>query len=292
MVGRLDRNLRSGHRSEHAAVEMLRAYCAVAPVAQLDDFGFDALCTLVTRDGRFLVPGRSFLLQTKAHSVRHFTYTANGLEWLARLELPLFIARVSKNRNRLDLFTTERMLSSPFGRDRAARIEFAPPSTQALIHGPDATTPTEVAYMIGPPCLTIERADDPDPDQLALLARWVEFTQESVTARAEGRFPSPPRYTTNTPPESSGVATFGSDPDQVRRVAERLNPLLWQLRGFLLAPPDTSPVTEPIDRMHDLIRQLGVPPMGWFGGERYPARVTEAVTVLGEVDEANEASRR
>jgi len=63
--GRLGRNLREGHRAEALGVELLRALCAVAPVPQSEDIGFDAVATVLRLDGRFLTAEHSFCVQTK-----------------------------------------------------------------------------------------------------------------------------------------------------------------------------------------------------------------------------------
>jgi len=46
-------------------VELLRALCAVAPVPQSEDIGFDAVATVLRLDGRFLTAEHSFCVQTK-----------------------------------------------------------------------------------------------------------------------------------------------------------------------------------------------------------------------------------
>jgi len=74
MPGRLGRNLRGGHRAEGLGVDLLRAFCAVAPVPQTEDVGFDAVATVLRVDGRFLMAEQSFCVQFKARSVRTIPY--------------------------------------------------------------------------------------------------------------------------------------------------------------------------------------------------------------------------
>lgn len=48
--------------------EMLRAICAVAEVPHPEDVGFDAVATLLRRDGAFLLAEDSLCVQFKARS--------------------------------------------------------------------------------------------------------------------------------------------------------------------------------------------------------------------------------
>jgi hypothetical protein len=92
--GKLDRNLRAGHRAEDRGVNLLQEFCAVARVPQPEDVGFDAVATVLRVDGRFWVAEHSFCVQFKARSVRDLAYDHAAYKWLRALPLPLFIGSV------------------------------------------------------------------------------------------------------------------------------------------------------------------------------------------------------
>lgn len=106
MPGKLWRNLRSGHRAEGLGVELLRQLCAVAPVPQTEDVGFDAVATVLRIDGGLLRAGNSFCVQFKARSVREIPYDRAAYDSLRALDLPLFIGSVDAATQELALFTT------------------------------------------------------------------------------------------------------------------------------------------------------------------------------------------
>ena len=106
MPGRLGRNLRSGHRAEGLGIELLRAFCAVAPVPQAEDVGFDAIGTILRSDRRFLIADASFCVQFKANSVREIVYDKAGYDWLRKLSLPLFIGSVDVSLQEVALYAT------------------------------------------------------------------------------------------------------------------------------------------------------------------------------------------
>jgi hypothetical protein len=104
--GRLGRNLRIGHRAEELGIELLRAFCAVAPLPQAEDVGFDAIGTILRSDGRFLIAEDSFCVQFKAKSVWEIVYDKAGYDWLRKLSLPLFIGSVEISLQEVALYAT------------------------------------------------------------------------------------------------------------------------------------------------------------------------------------------
>jgi hypothetical protein len=106
MPGRLDRNLRRGHRAETLGIELLRAFCAVAQIPQSEDYGIDAVATVLRAEERFWMAGQSFWVQFKARSVRTLEYDREKYAWLRRLALPLFVAFVDLGSCEIALYTT------------------------------------------------------------------------------------------------------------------------------------------------------------------------------------------
>ena len=106
MVGRLDRNLRKGHRAELEGIDLLRPFCAVAPVPQTEDVGFDAVATLLRTDGRFFYAEDSFCVQFKAGSVREIELEPHEYTWFHSLSMPLFLGSVDIVSKTIELSTT------------------------------------------------------------------------------------------------------------------------------------------------------------------------------------------
>jgi hypothetical protein len=70
----IDQNLRRADFAENLGVYLLRPFAAVAPVLRADDFGLDAIATLLRPEtGRTMVAERSFYVQLKAASVTSVT---------------------------------------------------------------------------------------------------------------------------------------------------------------------------------------------------------------------------
>jgi len=74
MPGRLGANFRRGHLAEDLGVFFLRSFCAVADLRQEDDFGLDAIATLLSRRCGILYAEESFAVQIKAVSVGEIEY--------------------------------------------------------------------------------------------------------------------------------------------------------------------------------------------------------------------------
>jgi len=107
MPGRADRNLRSGNMNEDLGILMLSSFCAVAPVPRQQDVGVDVICTLLRPDGaRQLYAEESFYVQVKSASVDSIDFIGSEYDWLKRLDLPYFVARVDARSGVLELFTS------------------------------------------------------------------------------------------------------------------------------------------------------------------------------------------
>ena len=105
MAGRRDANLRSGDLAEDVGNLLLKQLAFVVPVPRAEDFGIDAVATLVRRDGRFLYAEDSFLVQYKAASKADVSYKDHEIDWLFDLQLPLFLAWVDRARFRIRLYS-------------------------------------------------------------------------------------------------------------------------------------------------------------------------------------------
>jgi hypothetical protein len=92
-------------------VLLLKALAAVAPVPRQEDFGLDAIATLICEDdkGDYLFAENSFYVQFKSDSERSVKYAEHGVRWLENLRLPFFIGHVNKKESAIDLYATHRL---------------------------------------------------------------------------------------------------------------------------------------------------------------------------------------
>ncbi len=84
---------------------MLRPFAALAPVPREEDYGIDAIGTLIRRAGRVYVAEDSFCVQIKTRTSAEFPLSGDGIRWLRELDLPYFPVVVDLNRATLSLFT-------------------------------------------------------------------------------------------------------------------------------------------------------------------------------------------
>lgn len=105
MPGKLAPNLRKGHLAEDLGIFFLRSFCAVADVRQEDDFGIDALATLVRKEKKLLIAEQTFAVQIKAASVKEVLYEGSEVNWLLRQFIPFFFLRVDLNLSSFELYT-------------------------------------------------------------------------------------------------------------------------------------------------------------------------------------------
>ena len=109
MSSRLGKNLRSGHLAEDLGVLVLRRFCAVAQIRQEDDYGIDAVATLLKPDSGLLYAERSFMVQIKSASIKEIVYKNHEVTWLLSQDLPLFFCIVDTNNDSISLYTTNRL---------------------------------------------------------------------------------------------------------------------------------------------------------------------------------------
>src|SRR5947208_3278723 len=98
MPSRRWRDFRSGDWNEEFGILMLKAFAAVAYVPRQEDFGLDAISTLLRDDknSRYLYAEESFYVQLKSESEKTISYDGDSIRWLKKLELPLFIGVTRK----------------------------------------------------------------------------------------------------------------------------------------------------------------------------------------------------
>lgn len=224
MTGRLDRNLRQGHKAEKLGVELLCQLCAVASVPQSEDVGFDAVATLLRRDNRFLYAEESFCVQFKARLVREIAYQAHKYKWFRALTLPFFIGSVDLATGETALFTTHNLATRPDGQSFASAVIYLDPN-QTRLEG-------EVVHQsLGPPILqwTTTQGEDPAFQTLAyeVLKKWITLEYVNLTLRTI-RTKRDVRWKTNEVP-AAGYMSIMSHPSELDEDIEATVPYLNKL---------------------------------------------------------------
>ena len=115
MSGLLGFTFRQGNRSEYLALYILSALGVAVPVPRQEDIGVDLHCSLANEKKGLLYFQKQFLVQIKSKTAAS-NWTLGGMkkgkphgyevEWFFAQELPLFLASVDKNEQRLSLYTT------------------------------------------------------------------------------------------------------------------------------------------------------------------------------------------
>lgn len=107
MPGRRRSNFRSGDLSEHLGLLLLKGIAAVADVPRQEDFGLDAVATLLRRDedGNCYAED-GFAVQLKSDSETSLEYRDHELAWLLGQSQPMFVGLVSRRVARISLYPT------------------------------------------------------------------------------------------------------------------------------------------------------------------------------------------
>lgn len=105
MAGRRLGSYRKGDWNEELGILLLKSLAAVAPIPRQEDFGLDAVATLLRPDQKYFVYAEdSFYVQFKSESKEPLSYRDHELEWLKNLQLPLFIGQVRRRDSSLRLY--------------------------------------------------------------------------------------------------------------------------------------------------------------------------------------------
>jgi len=105
MPGRRLGSYRKGDWNEELGILLLKSLAAIASVPRQEDFGLDAVGTLLRPDQDNCVYAEdSFYVQLKSESAKQISYKDHELDWLMNLQLPLFIGQVNRQDSLLSLF--------------------------------------------------------------------------------------------------------------------------------------------------------------------------------------------
>lgn len=103
MAGRRLGSYRKGDWNEELGILLLKSVAAVAAIPRQEDFGLDAVATLLRPENNLVYAEDSFYVQFKSESMEPFSYRDHELEWLNNLQLPLFIGQVRRRGSELHL---------------------------------------------------------------------------------------------------------------------------------------------------------------------------------------------
>jgi hypothetical protein len=174
MPGRRHRQFRSGDLSEELGILLLKSIAAVASVPRPEDFGLDAVATLLRSDKMLLYAEETFYVQFKSSTVHEIWYKGHEAAWLKQLELPFFIGNVDRGSATLSLYSTHALTVLLAGENPDSiclKLEAPPENNKdtiatALCVGPavlkwsmtDAGAPefANLAYTVLKPILQIE----------------------------------------------------------------------------------------------------------------------------------------
>jgi hypothetical protein len=182
---------------------MLQGIAAVAPVPRPEDVGIDAICTLLesaAAPSRSLLARETFAVQLKASSVPYQELKPQEVEWLLRLELPLFIGVVSIATAELRLHTLNNLVQH-LHLTQAAKY----PNGIAIELVLGSYSGPNRSVHVGAPvaCWTLSEAKDRRDTIVAVMRKWCELEQLNLRLRSldSGEFY---RWESNCSPERLG----------------------------------------------------------------------------------------
>ncbi|EOQ90375.1 hypothetical protein LEP1GSC202_0355 [Leptospira yanagawae serovar Saopaulo str. Sao Paulo = ATCC 700523] len=114
MSGVRNHNFREGDRSEYLANYLLSGLGLVTPVPRPEDIGIDFFCNISDQENGLLSFGYPYVIQIKSSSTKDILIGSNeidkwkkeGIDWLFKQELPLFIGIVDKKNIKIDIYNT------------------------------------------------------------------------------------------------------------------------------------------------------------------------------------------
>lgn len=250
MVAIRGKNLRSGDLAEELGLLLLQQLALVAPVPRTEDVGIDAVATLMRDfDNRRYFAEDNFFVQIKSESVASVEYKDHQVKWLYDLELPFFIATVSRKTSSIQLFCAHR-LSNAFitNHDRS----------KVILHLDEMSTTDELVgendenVHIGPPVLewSISSLESDDSFQQVfyeILKKHIGIYKKNLASQKIG-WVDLLRWKPNKKPEIFGKASAKSREyaERQRLAEESLDPYLANWLSDMLLEGKWSSTAESI----------------------------------------------
>ena len=221
----------------------MQNFCAMAPVPRQEDFGlFDAVATLLHKDGKLLHAEDSFLVQFKSRSTRTVAYkTSERFNALLNQELALFIVQVDTTKADIKMYSVGAALAHPNINDTKGLVVYLT-STKKRVGGLDEEGILHIC--LGPPALHICMADLEGRDATGaetaytVLKRWLALDRANRRYRPMGRSIQI-RWQTNEVP-SAGAISLMSHPDRLETTLTEIVPVVEQLCTLALQEPELA----------------------------------------------------
>lgn len=206
MSGRRLSSYRKGDWNEDLGILLLKLLAAVAPIPRQEDFGLDAIGTLLKPPQDNLVYAeQSFYIQLKSESKKTITYRDHELDWLRNLQLPLFIGAVSRKYSSLNFFPAHKLNEFFVLRDlknlRELTIKLDDDGAKRKVNGESCE------LSIGPPLLSINITQASDSSFLKkayqILEKYIRLEHQNILTRPL-RYYRHIKWETNKKASSSG----------------------------------------------------------------------------------------
>ena len=260
--GRIAANPRQGNICEGIALQMLRPFSAVAPLPREEDYGVDAIATLISRSGRAYSAGDSFLVQVKIHTAASFVFKGEGVEWLRNLHIPYFPLVLNLSTGTADLYTLNRY-----------RQNIQLQRTDEFVFVPDADSNGYDDYPLGEPLMTwtLEECSHKAFPEWAFSVLQPAVKIETLNRRYAkssrffklegGAYLFENRDESDAPvepPLMSGVSDYVPiEPDQMLETLENAaGPLAYAIANL----PGMEDKGEDLLKLRELMRGLGINP--------------------------------
>jgi hypothetical protein len=275
MPGGLGYGLYQGARSEYLALFLLSRICIVTPVGRESDVGVDLVCHTAHRVGKRLQAGLGFHVQVKSEGAVAGYGIADpkargkpdpfAVQWLLSLELPLFLAVVSKASTRLKLYKTTELRRVEYSANSPpAGIRLVPDMPEA--HGEPLMVAAENQILdvpLGSPILDLgERTISglKESDRIASnLAEWVRLEAENLASQRSHLdvFTYPLNYSPNERPSGQTFRHWNTRPPTIQSFQQLATLLATVGEGYLAENRSSSDIAilEPAARW--LVDQLG-----------------------------------
>ena len=210
MPSALDKNLRSGDRSEYLAQYILSAMGVSVLVPRPEDYGIDCSCALQREEGRRLTFHSPFNVQVGSidGDVSHKQFVYGGLtknedpskrahraweiEFLRRQQLPFFAGTVDKKQHRLRLYSTSPMWYVLHRFAEVGEITLCPEAAHDIdkqtdpLALPDGRSLPRFLVPLGPPVLDVTVMDlwnDSLDKAVEALANAIHIEQRNLLYR-------------------------------------------------------------------------------------------------------------
>jgi len=265
MSGSRLRFFRQGDLAEGWGFEMLRRFAAVAPVPREEDFGIDAICTLLRPEGRKLFAENTFGVQVKARSVRRVEVSKRTDGWLRRLDIPFFFVSIDLKNTHARILPYEWTLadrSEPsaytFFTEIPKRRTGVATRQPWLLSG----NPSGRSIWLGPPIDEFKLADLADDTRVSqtrsLMKVWCELVARNIQLRRHG-IQDIPFWKTGQPPDATETATMGyTTQEELRRTLAEISPFITKADELARLGVGDAELQSALKVMRKKARELGV----------------------------------